>query len=44
MTAFELEEPSDGLIQVWKSARERSMFTSFFPYLESIDEAEILSF
>jgi hypothetical protein len=44
MTSFELEEPSDGLIQLWKSARERSMFTSFFPYLESIDETEISRF
>jgi Zn-dependent M32 family carboxypeptidase len=38
MTAFELQAPSDGLIKVWKSARSRSMFTTFIPYLEKIEE------
>jgi tRNA A58 N-methylase Trm61 len=40
----DLQEPSDGLIKVWKSVRSRSMFTSFFPHLENINEMEISTF
>jgi hypothetical protein len=40
----DLQEPSDGLVKVWRSARSRSIFTSFFPHLEKIDEMEISKF